>query len=175
MRPVSRQRGFTYLLLLFFVAITSASLAVLGDIWATYAQREREAELLFAGSAIRQAIASYYDSTPGPLKQYPAGLEQLLKDPRFPDTRRHLRQIYPDPMTGTTQWIEIKAPQGGVMGVASGSERAPLKRSGFLGSNRVFEDQANRLKDKLRYRDWEFVYDPLLRRVSGQGPGPGGQ
>jgi len=43
--------------------------------------------LLFAGNAIRQAIAAYYLATPGAFEQYPASLESLLKDPRFPDTR----------------------------------------------------------------------------------------
>lgn len=169
MQPVTAQRGFTYLLLLFFIAFIGAGLAALGDAWVTTRQRDREAELLFAGDAIRQAIFSYYDATPGPLKQYPGSLEHLLKDPRFPGTRRHLRQIYPDPMTGTTDWVLIRPPGGNViMGVASASEAPPLKRSGFLGPDRVFEDQALRLKEKLRYRDWEFNFEPTLVRPGGR-------
>lgn len=172
---VSRQRGFTYLLVLFFIASVGAGLAAVGDLWATSRQQEREVELLFAGSAIRQAIASYYVATPGPVKQYPASLENLLKDPRFPDTRRHLRQLYPDPITGSTEWALIKAPQGGIMGVASPSERAPLKRVGFRDPNRAFEDQATRLREKLRYRDWEFNYEPATFRPAGeQGAGTRG-
>lgn len=169
MPPVDRQRGFTYLLLLFFIAATAAGLGAVGELWATSRQQEREIELLFAGSALRQAIGAYYQATPGPVKQYPASLENLLKDPRFPDTRRHLRQLYPDPMTGNAEWVLIKAPQGGIMGVASASEAAPLKRAGFRDPNRVFEDQAVRLKEKLRYRDWEFIYDPNLRPVGVPG------
>lgn len=166
---VTRQSGFTYLLVLFFIASVAAGLAAVGELWATSRQREREVELLFVGSAIRQAIASYYLATPGPVKQYPPSLESLIKDPRFPDTRRHLRQLYPDPMAGGKEWALIKAPQGGIAGVASVSEGAPLKRAGFLDPNRAFEDQAVRLKDKLRYRDWEFVYDPNLRMIGTQG------
>jgi type II secretory pathway pseudopilin PulG len=171
-----RQRGFTYLLVLFFVAAVAASLAAVGELWASSRQQERERELLFAGNAIRQAIAAYYLATPGPLRQYPAGLETLLKDPRYPDTRRYLRQLYPDPMTGSAEWVLIKAPQGGIAGVASASEGAPLKRAGFRDPNQVFEDQAIRLKDKLRYRDWEFIYDPALRPAVATGhfvPQPG--
>jgi type II secretory pathway pseudopilin PulG len=166
---VQRQRGFTYLLLLFFIASLAAGLAAVGELWANSRQRERELDLLFAGSAIRQAIAGYYLATPGPLKQYPPSLESLLKDPRFPDTRRYLRQLYADPMTGSSEWTLIKAPQGGIMGVASASEGAPLKRAGFRDPNRAFEDQAIRLKEKLRYRDWEFIYEPALRPAGGQG------
>ena len=165
------QRGFTYLLVLFFIASVAAGLAAVGEIWATSRQQERERELLFAGNAIRQAIAAYYDATPGPLKQYPASLENLLKDPRFPDTRRYLLRLYPDPVTGGMEWALIKAPQGGIMGVASASEGAPLKRAGFRDPNRAFEDQAVLLKDKLRYRDWEFNYEPTLRQPGVQGAG----
>lgn len=157
------QRGFTYMLVLFLVALTGAGLAIAGDVWATARQREREAELLFAGDVIRQAIANYYNGSPGSFKQYPAKLDDLLKDPRFPDTRRYLRQLYPDPFSRTTEWVLIKAPQGGIMGIASASEDAPLKLTGFRGPDRVFEGQATRLKEKLRYRDWEFIYDPALR------------
>lgn len=172
MPPVGRhQRGFTYLLVLFFVASVAAGLAAVGELWTTSRQQEREVELLFAGNAIRQAIAAYYAATPGPLKQYPATLDSLLKDPRFLDTRRYLRQLYPDPITGSTEWALIKAPQGGIMGVASASEATPLKRAGFRYPNQAFEDQAMRLKDKLRYRDWEFIYESTLRPAANQGAG----
>lgn len=153
------QHGFTYILVLFLIALAGVGLAIVGDVWSTTKQREREAELLFAGDAIRQAIASYYHAGPA---QYPPKLDDLIKDPRFPDTRRHLRQLYLDPFSGTTEWALIKAPQGGIMGVASASENAPLKRTGFLGPDRVFEEQAIHLKGKLRYRDWEFIYAPAL-------------
>jgi type II secretory pathway pseudopilin PulG len=158
-----QQRGFTYMLVLFLVAFLGAGLAVASDVWSTAKQRQRELDLLFNGDALRLAIASYYKNSPGAFKQYPPQLEDLIKDPRFPDTRRHLRQLYPDPFSGTTDWVLIKAPQGGIMGVASASEAAPLKRTNFRGPDHVFEDQAKNLKEKLRYRDWEFIYNPALR------------
>ena len=157
------QQGFTYMLVLFMVAFLGAGLSVVGEVWATAKQHEHEESLLFAGDAFRHAIANYYNGGSGAIKQYPPTLDDLIKDPRFPDTRRYLRQLYPDPFTGKTEWVLIKAPQGGIMGVASSSEDAPLKRTGFIGPDHVFEDQAKRLNDKLRYRDWEFIYDPALR------------
>ncbi len=159
---MSLQRGYTYLLVLFIVALLGASLPIAGEMWATAKQREREADLLIAGDAIRRAIASYYTSGPA---QYPPKLEDLIKDPRFPEVRRHLRQLYTDPFSGTTEWVLINSPRGGIMGVASASEDAPLKRTGFQGADQVFEAQALRLKDKLRYRDYEFIYDPAMGRV----------
>lgn len=155
-----RQHGAIYLLVLFFVAITSAALATLGQSWSIDAQRERESQLLWVGAAYRQAIASYYEATPGPLKSYPAALDELLLDPRFPGARRHLRQLFPDPMTGKADWIVIPSPTGGIMGVASRSEAKPLKQAGFEGLNQPFEDLSTRLKDELRYRDWEFIHNP---------------
>lgn len=155
-----RQRGAIYLFLLFVVAVTGAGLASLGRSWSLEAQRGRETELLWVGAAYRKAIARYYEATPGALKSFPSSLDNLLRDPRFPEPRRYLRQPVPDPMTGQFDWVLITAPGGGIMGIASRSESAPLKRTGFDGHNRVFEDVAIRLKDQLRYRDWEFVHNP---------------
>lgn len=155
-----RADGAIYLLVLFFVALTGAALATLGRSWSNDAQREREAQLLWTGAAYRRAIASYYEATPGPLKVYPPDIGHLLLDPRFVTPRRHLRQAMADPLTGQTDWILIPTPAGGIMGVASRSEASPLKRAGFEGSNRVFDEVAARLGDKMRYRDWEFVFVP---------------
>ena len=170
------QRGFTYLLVLFFVAIVGAGLGAVSQVWVTGVQREREAELLFVGNEFRLAIGRYYAATPGAVKLFPATLDDLVKDPRFPNTRRHLRQIYADPITGSREWVLVKAPQGGIMGVASASEAAPLKRNGFDGADSVFELQTARLKEKLRYRDWEFVFipgiNPFARNANGGGIGP---
>lgn len=162
-RARAGQSGFSYLFLLFFVAILGAGLAAISDVWVTRATREKEAELLFIGSQYRRAIARYHEGTPGTQKQYPPRLEDLLLDPRFPDPRRYLRDPYPDPITGTQDWVLIKAPQGGIMGVASPSEARPLKTAGFSGANAVFEPLAEKREDKLRYRDWEFIYDPAFR------------
>ncbi|TXT23796.1 MAG: hypothetical protein FD134_1926 [Gallionellaceae bacterium] len=101
MRPLFRQRGFTYLGLMFLVAVIGIGLAQAGVVWQTEVQREREAELLFIGEQYALAIGSYYENTPGGARQYPNTLEDLLRDPRFPETRRHLRRIYSDPVTGT--------------------------------------------------------------------------
>jgi type II secretory pathway pseudopilin PulG len=158
---MSRQRGFSYLLLLFTVAILTAGLAGTGIVWHTAQQREREVELLFIGNQIRAAIGSYYAMTPGNLRRYPASMEELLKDPRFPMTVRHLRKPYRDPVTGTGDWGLVIAPGGGFMGVFSNSEAAPLKRAGFDAPNRAFEERTVQLADKMNYKEWQFVYLPM--------------
>lgn len=148
----TRQQGFTYLLVLFIVAVIGSGLAVAGTMWETAARREKEAELLFAGHQYRAAIARYYLAGP---RQYPPALEDLLKDPRKPNTVRYLRRLYPDPMTGKP-WVLIKAPTGGILGVHSVSEDAPLKTGGFSVPDAAFEDRKS-------YAAWTFVYAPTVR------------
>ncbi|WP_213083242.1 type II secretion system protein, partial [Escherichia coli] len=92
-------RGFTYLAVLFLVAITAAGLAALGRSWTTAAQRERERELEFRGGEIARAIASYARATPNPQAQYPKSWDDLLEDRRGLKARHHLRRLYPDPFT----------------------------------------------------------------------------
>lgn len=148
-----RQRGFTYLGLLFAVAIAGVALAATGVIWSSERQRQREQELLFIGGQFRDAIASYYEHSPGLVKRYPAKLDDLLKDNRFLNTRRHLRQIYMDPMTGAREWGLIPAPEGGIMGVFSNSTGVPIKQSGF-------SSELSELDGKTNYKEWRFVYRP---------------
>ncbi|MFM9967944.1 MAG: type II secretion system protein [Burkholderiales bacterium] len=159
MRNATSQQGFSYLLLLFAIAIMAAGLGGTGMLWHTALQRQKEAELLFVGNQIRNAIASYYAQTPGNLRRYPGTLDELIKDPRHPTTVRHLRKVYLDPITnGQAEWGLVPAPGGGIMGVFSTSEAAPLKRADFDLPNRVFEERTVTLGDKMSYKDWQFVY-----------------
>jgi len=123
-------RGFSYVLLLFMVALTGWALAGVAQVWHTLSIREKEAELLFIGKQFRDAIMRYAASSPG-TPQYPKKLEDLLHDPRFPQIRRHLRQIYVDPMTGKANWGLVTGPDGVVLGVHSLSEDTPVKVAGF--------------------------------------------
>jgi type II secretory pathway pseudopilin PulG len=144
------QRGFTYFTVLFMVALMAGGLALVGEAWHTSAVREREAELLHAGNEYRKAIERYYLSGP---RQYPKSLADLVRDPRQPGTVRHLRRLYPDPVTGSEEWGLVKSADGGVAGVYSLSEAAPLKISGFGARDAAFEG-------KTKYSDWQFVFAP---------------
>lgn len=155
------QSGFTYLALLFFVAIMGVALAATGVLWSTARQRDKEQELLFIGNEFRKAIASYYERTPGAVKRYPASVDNLLKDNRHLTTQRYLRKVYLDPMTGSTEWGTVRAADGGIMGVYSLSERGPLKTGNFRTA-----DQA--LAGKLSYAEWKFVYVPIYQPPATQ-------
>src|ERR671923_36989 len=90
------QKGFTYLTVLFVLAMMSGGLALIGEVWQTANVREKEAELLHIGNEYRKAIERYYVA--GNSRQYPKNISDLVKDPRQPGTVRHLRRIYPDPI-----------------------------------------------------------------------------
>ena len=145
---VKAERGFTYVTVLFIVAIMGVGLALTGEVWQTAKLREREADLLQVGSEYRKAIERYFLSGP---RQYPRNVSDLIKDPRQPGTVRHLRKLYPDPITGKDDWGFVKAPDGGIAGVYSLSDEPPLKSAGFAVRDRDFEG-------KTRYADWKFVY-----------------
>src|SRR5690349_18760547 len=105
----AQQRGFTYLGLLIVVVVMGLMLSVAGKVWSTTERRERETQLLFAGHQFRNAIAAYFAQH----HQYPLALQDLLGDPGAPTLQRYLRRMYPDPMTGTSDWHLITAPAGG--------------------------------------------------------------
>ena len=79
----ARLEGFTYLTVLFAIAFMGLGLALAGEAWHTALMREREAQLLYTGNQYRRAIERYYLSG---LNQFPRTLEDLLKDPRKPQT-----------------------------------------------------------------------------------------
>lgn len=147
------QRGFTYLTVLFIIAILAGGLALIGELWHTSAAREKEAELLFVGHQYRKAIERYYLS--GPQRAYPRELEHLLKDPRRPGTERYLRRLYPDPVSGQA-FALVKAPDGGILGVHSTSEEQPFKTGGFKVRDAAFEGKA-------KYSEWQFVHAAPLQ------------
>lgn len=148
-----RAEGFTYLGVLLLVAIMGFGLAAFGELHSHAAQRQKEEELLFIGAQFRDAIASYYNKSPG-TKAYPKKLEDLVEDKRFPMPLHHLRRIYRDPMTESIDWGVVETPdKAGVMGVHSRSEEVPIKSGNFNAPEASFEDAE-------KYTKWAFVYSP---------------
>jgi type II secretory pathway pseudopilin PulG len=146
-----KNRGFTYLTVLFIIAVLTAGLALVGEVWETAAKREKETQLLFVGNEYRKAITRYYLAGKN---QYPRALEDLLKDPRQPGTVRYLRRLYPDPITGSAEWGIVKAPDAGIAGVYSLSEAKPLKTANFKVRDAGFDGAQT-------YSAWKFTYSPL--------------
>ena len=97
-------RGFTYLGLLILLAVLGL-VGAAGLKMGTLMQRAAaEEELLEIGAQFQDALRSYAAATPPGQKTQPATLHDLLRDPRFPSPRRHLRKIFVDPVTGSAEW-----------------------------------------------------------------------
>lgn len=160
------QRGVAYLALLLAVAITGATLAAGATVWSQAQRREREKQLLWAGDQIRKAIIAYAQTGGNVANRYPAELKDLLLDPRAAAPRRHLRRIYDDPMTRSTDWGLVRNPQGRIVGVYSRATGAPVKTGKFPAAYASFEQAAS-------YADWKFtaLTDPRGVRVPGVQPG----
>lgn len=147
--------GFSYIGLLIMIMIFGVISAAALSAGSAMQRRTAEDELLFVGEQFQMAFRSYYDATPTGARTYPTRLSDLLRDPRYPVTRRHLRRIYTDPLTGTTDWGLISAPGGGIFGVFSQSEETPIRVSGFASNFARFEGST-------RYSDWVFSADQSL-------------
>jgi type II secretory pathway pseudopilin PulG len=152
MRPV-RQRGFTYLSLMMATLVMGVALAALGEGWRAAGQREKEAQLLFAGHQMRSALIQYYLHSPPGAVRHPASLEELLQDRRSPGMRRYLRRIEADPLTGKPEWGLVRDARGRIYGVHSLSEARPLKQANFRRADSNFAGAA-------KYADWVFMFAP---------------
>jgi type II secretory pathway pseudopilin PulG len=148
-------RGFTYVGVLVIVMMIGLMLAAAGEVAATAMRREREAQLLWVGHEYRVAIGRYWSHR----RAFPQTLQDLLgAAPDAPLQVRYLRRLYPDPMTNAIDWVLVPAPNGGIMGVASSSKRAPLKTAHFDDVDRDFAQAS-------AYSDWQFVFVPgVVRR-----------
>jgi type II secretory pathway pseudopilin PulG len=149
-QSIHHSSGFTYLTLLILIAVIGlASLATI-QIGSILQRRAAEEELLAIGSEFQSALVSYASATPTGLSPFPSSLQDLVKDPRYPTIRRHLRQIYMDPLTGQPGWGTVTSPdENGIIGVYSLSKDTPIK----VGN---FEPQFYLFEGKTSYRDWVF-------------------
>jgi hypothetical protein len=119
--------------------------------------------LLSIGAAFSDALKSYSDATPQGQATQPPSLKELLKDPRFPGTRRHLRKIFADPMTGNAEWgITYLGNKTGVLAVYSLSDAKPVKIGNFPARFTAFEG-------KNRISDWKFT---MAAEQSAGAPAP---
>ncbi|HEY6095075.1 MAG TPA: type II secretion system protein [Gallionellaceae bacterium] len=152
-RPPVAAAGFTYIAMLIAIVIIGVSLAAVGEVWHSSVRREKEQELLFVGSQFRYAIGQYAGHAQAGSMRFPMRLEDLLQDPRTPNTRRYLRKIYNDPITGSSTWGLLKSPSGEIFGVFSLSEEEPIKKHNFSSADATFED-------KTKYSEWVFMSLP---------------
>ena len=149
----NRPSGFAYLSLLILIAVVGLTTSTTVTLGRLAQRRAAEQALLETGSTIQRAVESYIRATPSGQPMYPNSLEDLLRDPRFPGIRRHLRSAYADPMTGNSSWGIIASPTGnGLMGVYSLSVDPPIKKAQFESYLIGFDGAQS-------YGQWRFVVD----------------
>lgn len=160
--------GFTYLGLLFVMAMLGLTAAAAGPVWRVVAQQERERELLFVGRQLQQAIERYGNQgrvgSEGPAPRWPQRLEDLLRDPRDAGTLRHLRRLYADPITGRANWGLLRTADGGIVGVYSQGAGRPLRRANFP-PGLAFEQARS-------YAQWRFLAAGAPAALAVETPAP---
>jgi type II secretory pathway pseudopilin PulG len=149
-RFARRARGFTYVMVLAAVIIVGIVVQAAHATTWRLVRADREAELIFRGTAYRNAIRSFHQAN----GVFPRTLEDLVKDPKSPG-RRHIRALYRDPTSKDEkgEWRLIRAIDGGIAGVASASSDEPLKQANF-------PPELIKLTGAKSYAEWMFEYVP---------------
>jgi type II secretory pathway pseudopilin PulG len=160
--------GFTYISLIILLAVIGLATAATLRLGVTLQRVAAEQALLDIGEEFSNALRSYAAATPQGQPQQPPTLQQLLKDPRFPGTRRHLRKIFVDPMTGKAEWgVVYLGEKVGVVGVYSLSTARAIKLANFPQRFQAFNGREY-------IADWKFTRDgqdpPLPKPAGGLPP-----
>lgn len=137
---------------LLLLAVVSLGLSTVSHSWSIEARREKEQQLIRIGQLYVQALERYRRVSPGTDKRLPLELDELLLDQRFVGTVRHLRRLYPDPVSLGQSWGVIRGDDGRIRGVYSLSQEEPLIKS-------TVSRPGLRLPAATRYSDWQFVVD----------------
>ena len=165
-RVLGSSGGFTYVAALVMVIITGIMLSQAAVVWKTKMQREREIELIFRGTQIRDALRRWYNFTvvegrgvtapaspTTPARGNLPELKALLKDPSSAAAVRFLRpSSLIDPITGK-EWDVVKDASQKIVGVKSTSEAEPIKKGNF-----PFDLHPGDFEGKKKYSEWQFVY-----------------
>jgi type II secretory pathway pseudopilin PulG len=160
--------GFTYIAAMIMVIIMGIMLGAVGQTWQMVMKREKEAELLFRGGQILDAIERWRKPPSGrtATQQPPMpirDLKDLVEDPRSTQKVHHLRKVYLDPMTNK-DFDVIKSPTMGIIGVASTSKEKPIKVD-FQNMSGVYKKY---FSNKEKYSDWKFVPNDLQPQIPGE-------
>ena len=154
--------GFAYLSLLIFLALMGFFCAMAVQVGTLVHRRAAEQALLDVGLEFARALSSYADQTPAGMAYQPLSLQELLLDTRQTERFRHLRKIYPDPMTGRTEWgLEIDPDTRRIMGVFSLSTQKPIKVGNFQSGLDTFNK-------KELISEWVFSADLVLSMERGK-------
>ena len=138
---MNKLNGFAYVMLLVAIALLSLLASGVLQLGSQLSRQHAEQALLDIGGEFQRALYSYSGTSAtasaaggnrtAVTAKGPRTLEELLRDDRTASIKRHLRQIYADPMTASTQWGVVKDPAGFILGVYSKSQERPIKQANF--------------------------------------------
>lgn len=122
----------SYLFVMILIVIINISLMGVTQQWSVIMKRDREAELLFRGTRIKEAIdrfvADYEVQKATRTYQWPRKLEDLVKK----EPKRYLQVIYEDPITGKP--FDLIKQGDEIHGVRSTSTDIPFNVAAFKGA-----------------------------------------
>lgn len=172
---MTERRGAALIMLLLILSVMAVGLLAAVPLWQTQMQREKEAELIFRGRQIVEAVRVYAARYPG---QYPESLEELYE-------KRCLRRLYADPMTPGGEWNLLLLPGDAGTGTGGSAQRVllvPEKRISAVQAPRLIGVVSSSTKTSFKifnrassYDRWLFYYgqDPEQQtqviRVGGDG------
>ncbi|HJW08726.1 MAG TPA: type II secretion system protein [Holophagaceae bacterium] len=157
--PRRSERGFTMALMLAMAVVMGIMLLKAEPKLEAVVQRENEAELIFRGEAIANALKIYKAKS----GRYPQKLDDLMK------TRPLiLRQPYKDPMTKDGEWEYVYQVQPGATGDTTGLPFVGVRSKSLKDSIHVYQN-------KTLVHDWIFSAEPNILGLPGSsGGGKGG-
>ena len=161
LRARSGERGFTMALLLAMAVVMVILTMKAVPMARTVVQRDEEAELIYRGEAIANALRIYKAKTGA----YPTDLNDLMKaKPRI------LRKVYKDPMTREGDWDYLYQVQAGATGDTTGLPIVGVRSKSMKDSIKVYQN-------KTLIHDWIFSADANILGLpgsDGSGKGSGG-
>jgi len=122
----------SYLFVMILVVIISISLMGVTQQWSVIMKRDKEAELLFRGTRIKEAIDRFVADYEIQKATRPNRWPHTLKELTQKTPKRYLQIVYEDPMTG--QPFEMIKVGDEVHGVRSASLDSPFNLMKFKGA-----------------------------------------
>ena len=147
------ERGFTMALLLAMIVVMVILTMKAVPLAQTVVQRDQEAELIFRGEAIANALRMYKAKTGA----YPTDLKDLMK------VKPHiLRRVYKDPMTREGDWELVYQVQPGATGDTTGLPIVGVRSKSMKDSIKMYHN-------KTLIHDWVFSADANILGMPGSG------
>lgn len=153
------QNGFGYIAVLVVVFVLALFASSATENIFTNSKREKELELIFIGNQYAKAIESYYRFMPSGINEFPNKLDDLIDDTRTLPSKKHLRSLYKDPITGLDDWILIKNEDDKIIGIHSSSNQMPLFHN-FYKSKYIAPEV---FAKATTYSDWTFTFSNALQ------------